>query len=111
MAKKAIIALNEGSMTSGVVENLIEITDSASIGFKLPDNRLMWDCGQYPVAIGDEWNDGVFTRNGEAITAVPTIESRVSNLEETTDTIILEMLADHEYRISLSELGLTEADI
>ena len=89
MSKKAVIKLNDGSMTSGIVENLIEITDSAAIGFKLPDNRLMWDCGTYPVAIGDEWNDGVFTRNGEALTPIPTVEEQVLDLQAQLDALLL----------------------
>ena len=111
MSVKAIILLNEGSKTKGKVENLIEITAQAAIGFKLPAGRLMWDCGQFPVAIGDDWENGVFSREGELLEPVPTVEERVSGLEKTTDTVVLEMLADHEYRISLTEMGVSDFDI
>lgn len=111
MSVKAIILLDEGSKTKGAVENIIEITAQAAIGFNLPQGRLLWDCGQFPVAIGDDWEDGVFSRDGEALEPVPTVEERVSGLEETTDTVVLEMLADHEYRISLTEMGVSESDM
>ncbi|MEA5135718.1 MAG: hypothetical protein VB035_06220 [Candidatus Fimivivens sp.] len=76
--KQAIISLADGSMTTGKVSNIIEITQEAALGFILPDNTLMWDCGQYPVAIGDDWNDGVFTRAGKALTPVPTVEQQLA---------------------------------
>lgn len=88
MSKKAVIKLNEGGMTSGIVENLIEITENGAIGFNLPDGRLMWDCGSYPVDIGDEWNDGVFTREGEPITPVPTVEEELAELRAEMDALL-----------------------
>ncbi len=79
--KQAIISLADGSTTSGTVSNIIEITEEAALGFVLPDNTLMWDCGTYPVAIGDDWNDGVFTRDGETLTAVATTEEQLAELK------------------------------
>lgn len=78
--RQAIIALTEGSMTQGKVTNIIEITQEASLGFVLPDNSLMWDCGTYPVAIGDDWNDGVFTREGVALTPLPNTEQQLAEV-------------------------------
>lgn len=78
--KQAIISLVEGNMTQGKVANIIEITQEAALGFVLPDNSLMWDCGPYPVAIDDDWNDGVFTRQGEALTPLPTIEQQMEEV-------------------------------
>ena len=75
--RQAIISIAKGSMTSGKVSNIIEITQEAALGFVLPDNTLMWDCGQYPVAISDDWNDGVFTREGAALTSLPTVEQQL----------------------------------
>lgn len=79
--RQAIIALSDGSMTSGKVANIIEIAQETALGFVLPDNTLMWDCGTYPVAIGDDWNDGVFTRDGEALTPVPTVEQQLADAD------------------------------
>ena len=36
---------------------------------------------------------------------------RLIALEETTNDVILEILADHEYRISLAEIGFTDEDL
>lgn len=75
--RQAIISLATGSMTTGKVSNIIEITQEAALGFVLPDNSLLWDCGQYPVAIGDDWNDGIFTRDGAALIPLPTVEQQL----------------------------------
>lgn len=36
---------------------------------------------------------------------------KLEALEDTTNGVILDMLADHEYRISLAEMGVTESDL
>lgn len=89
MSKKAIIVLDEGSMTSGTVENLIEITDNGAIGFNLPNGRLMWGCSNYPVAIGDRWNDGVYSRNDAPLVPIPTIEEEVAEIRAQLDALLL----------------------
>lgn len=88
MSKYAVIALNDESMTSGIVDNIIEITADAAIGFQLPNEHIMWCCDSYPAAIGDEWNDGVFTRNGEPVTAVPTTEQKVCDIEACLNALL-----------------------
>lgn len=88
MSKQAMIKLNEGGMTSGVVDNIIEIAAEAAIGLQLPDNHILWDCEQYPVAIGDEWNDGVFTREGKELTPIPTVEEQIEELREQLNNSI-----------------------
>lgn len=62
--RKAIIQLDENSQTGGNVSNIIEMLNESVIGFQLPLGYLLWDCGEYPVAIGDRWDDGVWTRDG-----------------------------------------------
>lgn len=71
MSKLAIIALDEGSMTAGSVANIIEIASDTALGINLPLDQLSWDCGQYPVAIGDRWEDGVFSLRRRAAGAGP----------------------------------------
>ena len=81
-------------MTQGTVSNIIEITQEASIGFRLPDNSLMWDCGQYPVAIGDDWHDGVFTRDGAPLIPVPTVEQQLAEVQaqlSQADSAVIEL--------------------
>lgn len=88
MAKKAIIVLNEGGLTAGKVENLIEMTDSAAVGFVLPQGRILWDCENFPIEIGDDWHDGVFSRDGEEIYALPTVENRLDNMEAALGALL-----------------------
>lgn len=101
--KQAIISFADGSMTSGTVSNIIEITAEAALGFALPDNTLMWDCGTYPVAIGDNWADGVFTRDGEALTALPTVEQQLADAEtrlSEADSAVIEL---YEAQLALQD--------
>lgn len=102
MSVKAIILLDEGSKTKGKVENLIEITAQAAIGFKLPAGRLMWDCGQFPVAIGDDWENGVFSREGEALEPVLTVEDRVNELEANDIALSDAMIANYEEQAEIN---------
>ena len=60
--KLAIIALDEGSRTAGSVCNIIEVTADTAMGITLPSGQLSWDCSGSTVAIGDRWEDGVFSR-------------------------------------------------
>lgn len=89
MSKRAVIALDENNLSSGIVENIIEISTDSAIGFQLPANHTLWDCGQYPVAIGDEWNDGVFSRNGEPLTPIPTNEEQIADIQAQLDALLL----------------------
>ena len=81
MSKLAIIALYGDSMTAGTVCNIIEIASDTAIGITLPLDQLSWDCGQYPVAIGDRWEDGVFSRDGGPLAPVPTDAEKIAELE------------------------------
>lgn len=104
--RQAIISLAEGSMTSGKVSNIIKITQEAALGFVLPDNSLMWDCGQHPVAIGDDWCDGVFTREGEALTPLPTIDEQLAGVQaqlSQSDSAVIEL---YEMILALQEGGI-----
>lgn len=65
--RKAIIQLDENSQTGGNVSNIIEMLNESVIGFQLPLGYLLWDCGAYPVAIGDRWDDGIWTRDGQPL--------------------------------------------
>lgn len=89
MSKRAVIALDETNLSSGTVVNIIEISTDAAIGFQLPDNHILWGCDQYPIDIGDEWNEGVFTRDGEPVTAIPTNEEQIADLQAQLDALLL----------------------
>ena len=89
MSKRAVIALDENNLSSGIVENIIEISSDSAIGFQLPDNHTLWDCEQYPVMIGDEWNDGVFTREGKPLTPIPSVDEQMAELQAQLDALLL----------------------
>lgn len=109
MSRQAIIALDEGGMTSGVVDNIIEITADAAIGLQLPDNHILWACDNYPVAIGDEWNDGVFTREGEPVYPIPTVEQQIEVLDSQLTDTQLALCEQYEENLLLqSELTDTQ---
>ena len=65
--KKAIILLDEGKQNEGEVINIIICDQRGMQGLRLPANQTLWDCTQWAVTIGDRWEDGVFTREGEAV--------------------------------------------
>ena len=88
--RKAIIKLDENSQTGGKVSNIIEMLNESVIGFQLLLGYLLWDCGAYPVTIGDRWDDGVWTRNGEPLTPDSTLSplsDRVTTLEKQLNKI------------------------
>ena len=88
MRKLAIIALDEGSMTAGTVDNIIDFAADTAVGLTLPLDRLSWDCGQFPVAIGDRWEDGVFSRDGGPLTPVPTDAEKIAELEAQMNALL-----------------------
>lgn len=82
--RKAIIQLDENSQTGGNVSNIIEMLNESVIGFQLPLGYLLWDCGVYPVAIGDRWDDGIWTRDGQPLkpdSSLSPLTDRVETLE------------------------------
>ena len=80
--RKAIILLDDNSSTSGTVINVIETLDSSAISLKLADKQILWDCRQYAVEEGDIWKNGVFSREGENLPAIPTAEQQIEALQE-----------------------------
>ena len=85
--KLAIIALDEGSMTAGTVANIIEVTADTAMGITLPFGQLSWDCGQYPVAISDRWEDGIFSRPNRTLDE--TRAEKISQLSAVCNTLIV----------------------
>lgn len=68
-------------MTAGTVANIVEVTADTAMGITLPLDQLSWDCGQFPVAIGDRWEDGVFSRDGGPLAPAPTDAEKIAELE------------------------------
>ena len=87
MRKLAIIALDEGSMTAGTVDNIIDFAADTAVGLTLPLDRLSWDCGQFPVAIGDRWEDGIFSRPNRTLDEARA--EKISQLSAVCNTLIV----------------------
>lgn len=79
--KKAVIR-------DGAVENIIECSDEGLKGLRFPIGTTVWDCGQYPVAIGDGFSDGVFSRDGQPLTATPTEQQQIDELRLQLDALL-----------------------
>lgn len=79
--KKAVIQNN-------TVTNIIECSDEGLKGLRFPVGTTIWDCGQYSVAIGDEFHDGVFTRDGEPLEAQPTEQNQIDQLRYEMDVLL-----------------------
>ena len=109
--KLAIIALDEGSMTAGTVANIIEVTADTAMGITLPFGQLSWDCGQFPVAIGDRWEDGVFSRDGQPVTPVPTDAQRIAELESEKTLLAAQVAALSEQNDFQEELIVELANV
>jgi hypothetical protein len=73
--------MRQAIIQDGTVINIIEITADTALGLRLALNQFAYDCGTFPVAVGDDFADGVFSRGGEALTPVPTDGQRIAQLE------------------------------
>jgi hypothetical protein len=73
--------MRQAIIQDGTVINIIEITADTALGLRLALNQFAYDCGAFPVAIGDDFIDGVFSRGGNALTPVPTDAQRIAQLE------------------------------
>lgn len=111
MSKLAIIALDEGSMTAGAVCNIIEIASDTAMGITLPLEQLSWDCGQYPVAIGDRWEDGVFSRDSGPLVPVPTDAEKIAELEAEKKLLAAQVAALSEQNDFQEELIVELANV
>ncbi len=61
------------------VNNIIEFVGDP-VTLHLPLGQLTWDCGTYAVAIGDDFLDGVFSREGLALEAQQTDAQKIEAL-------------------------------
>lgn len=85
--------MKQAIISDGKVINIIEISGDTAIGLHLPIGQYTYDCGQYPVAIGDDFADGIFTRNGESLTEIPTVEGKITAMQED-NLAIMQALAE-----------------
>jgi hypothetical protein len=71
--------MRKAIVENGVVTNMIEYTGGR---LHLAEGQLLVDCGQFPVAIGDDCVDWRFYRDGVPLVAEPTEEQQIAALEE-----------------------------
>ena len=57
-------------------------------GMTFPLGTTVWDCGQFDVQIGDTFEDGIFSRNGEPLEPVPTDADRIEELQEMLNALL-----------------------
>lgn len=88
--RKAVIKLDNDNQTKGKVYNIIECSDSGIDGIRFPNGYTIWDCTQYAVKIGDDWENGVYTSGDKNVPYIPSTEEKlietqqeVSNLEDS----------------------------
>ena len=81
MIKKAVI-------TNNTVENIIVCNDNGIAGMQFPLGTILWDCGQYDVHIGDAFEDGIFSRDGEPLEPEPTDGDRIDELQELLNALL-----------------------
>ena len=81
MGKKAVIANNK-------VINIIEYSEYGIGGLQFPLGQTLWDCTDVPVAIGDDFEDGVFSRDGQPVEPMPSADQRISELEATMNALL-----------------------
>lgn len=89
MMRKAIIKFDEGLKTKGTVHNIIECSDAGLAGIRVPNGFTLWDCTRYDVAIGDLWEDGVFSKPETGLRAayIPSAEEEIVVLKNRVDEL------------------------
>lgn len=86
------------------ITNMIVAHESQKEELEAALNAELIDPSEYALTIGDFWNGVAWTRNvdGEQVILEP-VEDEPTEEDDTAA-----MLVDHEYRLTLLELGLTE---
>ena len=82
------MSMTKAIINNGKVTNLIVCSDEGLIGMTFPADTTVWDCGQYPVRIGDDFENGVFSRDGEPLDPSPTEIDRIDELQSLLETLL-----------------------
>ena len=82
------MSMKKAVIENSIVVNIIECSDEGLSGLRFPLGQTVWDCGQYAVAIGDSFADGVFSRDGEPLEAVPTEQQQINELRTVIDALL-----------------------
>lgn len=74
--------MRKAVIENGIVKNIIEGSDEGIKGMRFPLGITVWDCGTYPVALGDRWENGRFYRDEDELAPVPTPEQEIAQLKD-----------------------------
>lgn len=75
-----VLTMKKAVIEQGKVINIIELAGDTPVGIQLPLGQELYACGTYPVAIGDNFQDGMFFREGKRIVSLPTLEDQILEL-------------------------------
>lgn len=72
------------------VTNVIEYSSDVAYQLQFPLGTATRDCTNYPVAIGDEWDEEheCFTRDGAPIEREPSDKERIEQLEAVIAALV-----------------------
>lgn len=71
----------------GKVDNIIECTGLAALKLESVMHCTLVPCEQYPTAIGDTYDNGVFLRDGAEVERIPTDSEKVAMLESENQAL------------------------
>lgn len=78
------------------VINIIECGENGVSGIRFPLDQFTYDCGQYEVAIGDDFADGVFSRGSAPLEAQLSAEQKIALLEAQITDLQLALVEIYE---------------
>jgi hypothetical protein len=84
---------------TAIIENgkVINIIEGEVNRIRFPLGQFTWDCGGYPVAIGDDFSEGVFSREGQPLEIPPTAEQlKIAELEQQITDLQLALVSLYE---------------
>ena len=82
------MSMKKAVIINGNVDNIIICSDEGIKGMSFPIGTTIWDIGQYPVHIGDEFEDGTFYRDGEPLEPDPSDEDRIDEINELLSVLL-----------------------
>ena len=101
--------MNRAVIQNSRVINLVTFTDQSPLGITLPAGQLLWDCGDLPVAIGDQFVDGVFLRGGQPLSPQPSLSQQLEEARQESLLLTLQ-ITQLDYRLSLIELAAQQPE-
>ena len=89
----------------GIVENIIECDGMTVQPLEKVMRCTLVPCEQYPVGIGDTYQDGVFLREGEEVERIPTERERIAMLEQENQRLSERLEAAEQATLGLMRMA------